>query len=54
MVCSPGQQLAASCQMYCHRANRAWGRWRGVPVGRYGAAYGACVDGWGWNFVGMW
>jgi len=26
-------------------AYRAWGRWRGVLVGRYGAAYGACVDG---------
>jgi len=26
----------------------------GVPARRYGAAYGACVDGWGWNFVGMW
>jgi len=26
---------------------RAWGRWRGVPVERYGAAYGACLDGWG-------
>jgi len=23
----------------------AYRAWRGVPVGRYGAAYGACVDG---------
>jgi len=34
-------------------AYRAWGRWQGVPVGRYGAAYGACVDGWGCTFVGV-
>jgi len=41
-----GRPVRASERLYqvdVSFAYRAWGRWRGVPVGMYGAAYGACV-----------